>query len=72
LLFSSAIFKHVKVTLHGTNILPVVLYCVKLGILYLGRNTGRWSRMLRKIFEPQRDEVTGEERRNSRFALLTK
>jgi hypothetical protein len=60
LLFSSAIFEHVKVTLHGTKFLPVVLYCVKLGIFYLGRNTGRWSGMLRKIFGPQREEVTGE------------
>jgi hypothetical protein len=36
---------------------------VKLGLSYWGRNVGWGNRVLRKIFGPKRDEVTGEWRK---------
>ena len=63
-LFSSLLSKNVRIYL--TIILPVVLYGCETWSLTL-RNERRLSvfenRVLRRIFGPKRDEVTGEWRR---------
>jgi len=61
LLFSSLLSKNIKINIHRTIILPVVLY-----------GCGTWSltlreecrlRVLSRIFGPKRDVVTGEWRK---------
>jgi hypothetical protein len=58
--------KNVKIKLHSTTILPVVLYERETWSLTL-REECRLrifeSRVLRRIFGPKRDKVTGEWRR---------
>jgi hypothetical protein len=70
LLSSSLLSKNVKIKIYRTIILPVVLYGCETWSLTL-REECRLrvfeNRVLRRIFGPKRDEVTGEWRR-----LLTK
>jgi hypothetical protein len=58
--------KSVKIKIYRTIILPVVLYGCETWSLIL-REEGRLrvfeNRVLRRIFGPKRDEVTGEWRR---------
>jgi hypothetical protein len=66
LLSSSLLSKNVKIKIYGTIILPVVLYGCESCSLTL-REECRLrvfeNRVLRRIFGPKRDEVTGEWRR---------
>ncbi|KAJ4441820.1 hypothetical protein ANN_11679 [Periplaneta americana] len=66
LLLSSLLSKNLKVRLYKTFILPVVLYACETWTLTL-REEHRLrvyeNKMLRKIFEAKRDEVTGEWRK---------
>jgi len=63
LLSSSLLTKNSKIKIHRTIILPVVLYRCETWSLAL-REERRLSvfenRLLRRIFEPKRDEVTGK------------
>ena len=55
-----------KITIYRTIILPVVLYCCETWSLILreGRRLMVFeNRVLRRIFEPKRDEVTRELRK---------
>jgi hypothetical protein len=76
LLSSSSLSKSVKIKTYRTIILPVVLYDCEAWLLTL-REEGRVSvfetRVLRRIFGPKRDEVTGEWRRlhNELYALYS-
>jgi hypothetical protein len=58
--------KHLKIKIYRTIILPVVLYRCETGSLTL-REEGRLrvfeNRVLRKVFGPKRDEVTGQWRK---------
>jgi hypothetical protein len=58
--------KNIKIKIYITIILPVVLYGCKTWSLIL-REERRVrvfeNRVLRRIFEPKRDEVTGERRK---------
>jgi hypothetical protein len=66
LLFSRLLSKNLKIRIYQTIILPVVLYGCETwsltlrGTLSLGVFE---NRVLRKLFEPKRDEVTGEWRK---------
>jgi hypothetical protein len=66
LLSSRLLFRNVKVTIYKTIILPVLLYGCETWSLTL-REEHRLrvfvSRVLRRIFGPKRDEVTGEWRK---------
>jgi len=66
LLSSSLLSKNLKIKIYRTVILPVVLYGCENGSLTL-REERRLrvfeNRALRRIFEPRRDEVTGEWRK---------
>jgi hypothetical protein len=63
LLSSRLLSKNLKIRIYKTIILPVVLYGCETGFLTL-RDERRLkvfeSRVLRRIFGPKRDEVTGE------------
>jgi hypothetical protein len=63
-LFSSCLlFRNVKVKIYKTIILPVVLYgCEKWSLSLRGEHRLRVfeNRVLRRIFGPKRDEVTGD------------
>ena len=63
ILSSSLLFKYLKIKLYRNAILPVVLYGCETWSLTL-REEGRLSvfenRVLRRVFGPKRDEVTGE------------
>ena len=65
LLSSGLLFKNLKIKIYGTIILPVVLYGCETWLLILReeRKLGLFENMLRRIFGPMRDEVTGEWRR---------
>jgi hypothetical protein len=55
--------RNVKVKIHKTIILPVVLYGCETWSLTLREEHGLQvfeNRVLRRIFGPKRDEVTGE------------
>jgi hypothetical protein len=54
--------KNIKYKIHGTIILPVVLYGCETRSFTL-REESRLNRVLRRIFGPKRDEVTGEWRK---------
>jgi hypothetical protein len=73
-LSSSLISKNVKIKTYRTIILPVVLYGCETWSLTL-REECRLrvfgNSVLRRIFEPQRDEVTGEWRRLRNDELYT-
>jgi hypothetical protein len=63
LLSSSLLSKTVNIKIHRTIILPVVLYECETWSLTLKeecRLRVSENRMLRRIFGPKRDEVTGE------------
>jgi len=66
ILFYCLIAKNIKIKIHGTLILPVVLYGCETWSLKL-REEGRLrvcgNRVLRRTFWPKRDEVTGEWRK---------
>ena len=66
LLSSSLLCKDIKVEIHRTIILPVVLYGCETWSLTL-REEHRLrvfeNRVLRRLFGPERDEVTGEWRK---------
>jgi hypothetical protein len=66
LFFSHLLSRNVKVEIHKTIILPVVLYGCETWSLTL-REEHRLkvfeNRVLKRIFGPQRDEVTGEWRK---------
>jgi hypothetical protein len=63
ILFSSLLSKHLKIKIHRNKISPVVLYGCETWSLTL-REECRLrvfeNRALRRIFEPKRNEVTGE------------
>ena len=66
LLSSRLLSKNLKIKTYGTIILPVVLYGCKAWSLTLreGRKLRVFENMvLRRIFGPERDEVTGDWRR---------
>ena len=63
LLSSSLLSKNIKTKIHRTIILPAVLYaCETLSLMLREEHTMRvfQNRVLRRIFGPRRDEVTGE------------
>jgi len=66
LLFSSLLYKNIKIKIHRTVILPVVRHGCETWLL-TSREERRLmvfeNRMLRSIFRPKRDEVTGEWRK---------
>jgi hypothetical protein len=65
-LSSSLLSKSVKIKIYRTIILPVVLYGCESWSLILREECRLWvfqNRALRRIFGPERDEVTGEWRR---------
>jgi len=65
-LTSILLFKNIKIKTHRTINLPVALYGYETWSLTLReehRLTVFENRMLRRIFRPKRDEVTGEWRR---------
>jgi hypothetical protein len=58
--------KHIKIKIYRTPILPVVLYGCETWLLTLTEEHRRRvfeNRVLRRIFGPKRDEVTGKRRR---------
>jgi hypothetical protein len=66
LLCSSLLFKNVKMRIYRTVILPVALYGCESWSLRLREESGLRifeNRVLKRIFGPKRDEVTGECRR---------
>ena len=67
LLSSSLLSKYLKIKIQRTIILPVVLYVCETWSLTL-REERRLrvfeNRVLRRIFGPKRDEVTGEWRKS--------
>jgi hypothetical protein len=63
LLFSSLLSKNLKIKIYRTIILPVVLYGCETWSLILREVRGQRvfeKRVLRRVFGPKRDEVTGE------------
>ena len=76
-LFSSSLLsKNLKIKIYGTTILPVVLYGCETWSLTLReerRLTVFENRVLRRIFGPKRDEVTGDWRklRNGKLIMFT-
>ena len=72
-LSSRLVPKNVNIKIHKTIILPVVLYCCE--NLFFTLEEGRKLRvfesmMLRRIFGPKRDEITGKWRRLHKEELL--
>jgi len=66
ILSSSLLSKNIKIKIYGTIILPVVLYGCEIWSLTLREKCSlRFfeNRVLRKIFGPNRDKVTGEWRK---------
>jgi len=62
-LYSRLLFKNLKIKIHRILILPVVLYGYETWSLTLreeSRSRVFQNRVLRRIFGPKRDEVTGE------------
>jgi len=62
-LSSSLLSQNIKIKIHRTIILPVVLYGCETWSLTLREACGLRvfeNRVLRRIFGPKRDEVTGE------------
>jgi hypothetical protein len=58
LLSSRLLSKNIKINIYRTIILPVVLYGCETWSLTLREE--RRLRVLRRVFGPKRDEVTGE------------
>ena len=69
-LYSSLLYKNLKIKIHRTIVLPIVLYGCETWLLTL-REERRLrvfeNRVLRGIFEPKRDEVTGSGENKSCF-----
>ena len=68
LLSSSLLFKNLKIKIYRTIILPVVLYECETWSLTLKeehRLRVYENRVLRRVFGPKRDEVTGEWRKTT-------
>jgi len=66
LLYSSLLSKNIKIKIYRTIILPVALYGCEAQLLTLReehRLTVFKNRLLRRIFEPKRGEVTVEWRK---------
>ena len=66
LLSSSLLFKNLKIKIYRTIILPIVLYGCETWSLTLGKERRLKvfeNRVLRRVFGPKRDEVTGEWRK---------
>ena len=66
LLSSRLLSKNLKIMIYRTIILPVVLYGCETWSLTLREERRLWvfeNRVLRKVFGPKRDEVTGEWRK---------
>ena len=66
LLSSSLLSKNLKIKIYRTIILPVVLYGCETWSLTLGEERRLRvfeNRMLRRVFGPKRDDVTGEWRK---------
>ena len=66
LLSSSLLSKNIKIKIHRTIILPVILFGCETWLLTLTeeRRLGEFENtVLRRIFEPKRDEVIGEWRK---------
>jgi len=66
LLSSTFLPKNLKIKIYRTTILSVVLYGCEIWSLALReehRLTVFENRVLRRIFEPKRDEITGEQRK---------
>jgi hypothetical protein len=65
-MYSRLLSKNVKITIYKTIILPVVLYGCETWSLTLREEHRLWvfeNGVLRRIFGPKRDEVTGEWRK---------
>ena len=63
LLSSSLVSKNIKIKIYRTIILPVLLYgCGTLSLILREERSLRVleNRVLRRIFGPKKDEVTGE------------
>jgi hypothetical protein len=61
-LFSRLLYKNLKIRIYRTIIFPVVLYGCETWSLILKEERRPWvfeNRVLRSIFGPERDEVTG-------------
>jgi hypothetical protein len=74
LLSSSLLFKNVKITIHKTIILPVVFYGCETWSLTLSEECRLRvfeNRVLRRIFGPKRDEVTGVEKTTQQGVLYS-
>ena len=66
LLSSSLLSKTLKIKMYRTIILPVILYGCETWSLTLREEHRLWvfeNRVLRRVFGPKRDEVTGEWRK---------
>ena len=65
LLFSSLLSKSIKIKIHRIIILPVLYGCETWSLTLMEKCRLRvlQNRMLRRIFEPKRDEITGERRK---------
>ena len=64
--FSTLLSKNIKIKIYRSIILPVILYGCETWSVTLKKEQGlSWfeKRVLRKMFGPKRDEVTGEWRR---------
>jgi len=64
-LCSNLLSKNIKIKIYSTIILPVVLYGCDTWSLTLGEERRLRmfeNRVLRRIFEPKRDKVTGVEK----------
>jgi hypothetical protein len=76
LLSSHLLSRNIQVKIHKTKLLPVVLYGCETWSLTLGEGVFE-NRVLRRIFEPKRDEVKGEWKKlhnggASQFILITR
>jgi hypothetical protein len=73
LLSSSVLSKNLKIKIYSTIILPVVLYGCETWLL-TSREKCRLrvfeKRVLKRIFGPKRDEVTGEWKKNYKMKSL--
>ena len=66
LLFSNLLSRNIKIKIHSTIILPVVLYGCETWSLTLKEESRLRvfeKKVLKKIFGPKRDEVTGKWRK---------
>jgi hypothetical protein len=72
LLSSRLVCRNVKVKIYKTIILPFVLYGCEAWSLTLRDLRVFENRILRRIFGPKRDEVTGESFTVSNFIICTR